>query len=74
MGWEVSAAIVVVMLSVIVGLVIQAKRAAKYKERDRANDAEDKQVEKLEDDFWRFRGSLGRNVRRKLRGQPKGDA
>ncbi len=62
-----------VMLAIISGLVIQAKRAAKYKERDRANEAEDKQVEKLEDDFEGFRGSLGRNVRSKLR-KPKGDA
>ncbi len=74
MGWEVTAAIVVVMLAIIAGLVMQTKRAAKYKERDRERKAEDDITKGLEEDVEKFRGGLGRNVRRKLRKQSKGSS
>ena len=74
MGWEVSAVIVVVFLAIIFGLVAQSRLAGKFKALDDVNKEQVKKTEKLEDDFEKFRGKLGRNVKRKLRSQPKGDA
>ena len=74
MGWETTAVIVVVFLAIIFGLVAQSRLAGKFKALDEVNKAQVKKTEKLEDDFEKFRGKLGRNVLRKLRKPGKGDA
>ena len=71
--WELSAAIVVVVLVALGLLVWKSGSVERYKQRVRLRDAADKQTEKLEGDFQKFRGKLGRNVRRRL-SKPKGDA
>ena len=74
MGWEITAVILVVVLALIAGLVMQSRLAGKFKALDKVNKEQVKKTEKLESDFEKFRGKLGRNVRRKLRKPDEGDA